>query len=71
MPLSAEESIPWHGPRLNIGTGMHGMPADHARSLAVGEQKGIAIMALPTPELCAKVAKLKRMDANASLHVTC
>ena len=31
---------------------------------AVGGQKGIAIVALLTPELCAKVAKLKRMDAT-------
>jgi hypothetical protein len=38
---------------------------------AVGEQKGIVLVALPTPELWAKVEKRKRMDVNASLHVTC
>jgi|APLow6443716910_1056828.scaffolds.fasta_scaffold732781_1 hypothetical protein len=70
-PLSAEETIPWHGPRLYIGTGMHGSLPIMPEVYAVGEQKGIEIVALPTPELCAKLEKLKSKDVNAILHVTC
>lgn len=59
-PLSAEEAIPWHG-KLPI------MPELYAAA----EEKGIEVVARPTPELCGILQDLKPKDVNAILHVTC
>jgi len=70
-PFSADEAIPWHGKRLYIGTGMYGalpiMPAVYAAA----KKKGIEVVALPTPEVCSKLERMKADDVNAVLHVTC
>ena len=70
-PLSAEEIIPWHGKRLFVGTGMYGKLPIMSELYAAAEEKGIEVVALPTPELCGMLQKLKRKDINAILHVTC
>ena len=70
-PLSAEEAIPWHGKRLFVGTGLYGKLPIMPELYAAAEGKGIEVVALPTPELCSVLQKLKRKEVNAVLHVTC
>ena len=70
-PLSAEEAIPWHGKRLFVGTGMYGKLPIMPELYAAAEEKGIEVVARPTPELCGVLQKLKPRDINAILHVTC
>ena len=38
---------------------------------AAAEEKGIEVVARPTPELCGILQDLKPKDVNAILHVTC
>jgi hypothetical protein len=52
-PLSAEEAIPWHGKRLYVGTGMYGALPIMSEVYAAAEEKGIEVVARPTPEVCA------------------
>jgi hypothetical protein len=70
-PLSAEETIPWHGKRLFVGTGMYGKLPIMPELYAAAEDKGIEVVARPTPELCSVLRELKPKDVNAILHVTC
>jgi hypothetical protein len=70
-PLSAEEALPWHGQRLYIGTGMYGGLPVMPEVYAAAEKRHIEVVALPTPELCAKLKSLRPDDINAVLHVTC
>ena len=70
-PLSAEEAIPWHGKRLFVGTGMYGKLPIMPELYAAAEEKGIEVVARPTPELCGILHDLKPKDVNAILHVTC
>ena len=70
-PLSAEEAIPWHGKQLYVGTGMYGALPIMSEVYAAAEQKGIDVVALPTPELCGLLQKLESKGINAILHVTC
>ena len=70
-PLSAEESIPWAGPRLIVGTGSYGslpiMPQVHEEA----ERRGVEIVALPTKEACTLLRDMAADQINAILHVTC
>jgi len=70
-PLSVDESIPWAGPRLIIGTGAEGrLPImDEVREAA--RRRHVEIVALPTAEACRLIADLDPDDVNAVLHVTC
>ncbi len=70
-PLSADETIPWHGKRLFIGTGMYGKLPVMPEVYAAAENERIEVVALPTPELCNELQKLLPKDVNAVLHVTC
>jgi hypothetical protein len=70
-PLSAEETIPWHGKRLFVGTGMYGKLPIMPELYAAAEEKGIEVVARPTPELSGILRDLKSKDVNAILHVTC
>ena len=70
-PLSAEEAIPWHGKRLYIGTGLYGSLPVMPEVYAAAAQRHIELVALPTPELCAKLKSLRPEEVNAVLHVTC
>jgi hypothetical protein len=70
-PLSAEEAIPWHGERLFVGTGMYGKLPIMPELCTAAEEKGIEVVARPTPELCGMLQDLKPKDVNAILHVTC
>lgn len=54
-----------------IGTGMYGKLPIMPEVYAAAEKEWIEVVALPTPELCGKLLKLKSKDVNAVLHVTC
>ena len=70
-PLSAEEAIPWHGKRLYIGTGLYGSLPVMPEVYAAAAERHIEVVALPTPELCAKLKPLRPDEVNAVLHLTC
>ena len=70
-PLSAEESIPWGGTRLIVGTRAYGklpiMPSVEAEA----KRRGIELVAVPTKQACQLLCSLKRGESFAILHVTC
>jgi len=68
-PLSAHESIPWHGRRLYIGTGMYGSLPVMDEVYAEARERGIEVVALPTPEICGMLEKLGSREVNALLHI--
>jgi len=70
-PLSADESIPWRGKRLFIGTGMYGRLPVMPEVYTAATKAGVEVVALPTPELCSELKKFLPKDVNAVLHVTC
>ena len=70
-PLSAEESIPWSGPRLIVGTGADGRLPIMAEVYELAARRNIEIVALPTESACRLIADLEPDEVNAVLHVTC
>jgi hypothetical protein len=70
-PLSAKESIPWHGKHLYIGTGMYGRLPIMPEVYAEARRRGVEVVAAPTPQICDALAELNTGDINAILHVTC
>ena len=70
-PLSAEESIPWHGRKLFVGTGAYGSLPVMPEVYEEARKKGVEIIAMPTVEVCELLEKFKPRDVNAILHVTC
>lgn len=70
-PLSIEESIPWCGDKLFIGTGAYGRLPLLPDVYSEAERKGVAIIARPTAEICELLNEYKPTDVNAILHVTC
>jgi hypothetical protein len=47
-PLSAEESIPWHGRKLFVGTGAYGSLPVMPEVYEEARKKGVEIIAMPT-----------------------
>ena len=70
-PLSAEESIPWGGSRLVVGTGADGLLPIMAEVYDEAAQRNVEIVALPTEAACCLIADVEPGDVNAVLHVTC
>lgn len=70
-PLSIEESIPWHGEKLFVGTGAYGRLPLMPQLYDEAQRKGVEIVARPTAEICELLQRHKRTDVNAILHVTC
>jgi hypothetical protein len=70
-PLSAEESIPWSGPSLIVGTGADGLLPIMAEVYELAARNHVEIIALPTETACRLIADLEPGDVNAVLHVTC
>jgi hypothetical protein len=70
-PLSAEESIPWGGPRLIVGTGADGLLPIMAEVYELAARRNVEIVALPTETACRLLADLEPGEVNAVLHVTC
>jgi hypothetical protein len=70
-PLSAEESIPWGGPRLIVGTGANGRLPVMAEVYELAASRNVEIVALPTESACRLIADSEPTEVNAVLHVTC
>ena len=70
-PLSADEELPWGGPRLIIGTGAHGSLPIMPEVVAEAAHRNIDLVAVPTEQACRLIAGLKRREVCAVLHVTC
>ena len=70
-PLSAEETLPWSGPRLIIGTGAYGSLPVMGEVSAEAGRRGVELVAVPTEEACRMIAGVEPGDVNAVLHVTC
>lgn len=70
-PLSLDETIPWGGSRLIIGTGQSGslpiLPAVREEAA----RRGVEIVALPTEEALRLICDLDAEDLHAIIHVTC
>jgi len=70
-PLSAEESIPWGGSSLIVGTGVDGLLPIMAQVYTEATRRNVEILALPTEAACRLIADLEPGEVNAVLHVTC
>ena len=70
-PLSADEDIPWSGPRLVVGTGASGRLPVMAEVRTEAEARGVELIVLPTSEARALLRSEDGVDVNAVLHVTC
>ncbi|MEN8108170.1 MAG: hypothetical protein ABFS22_09205 [Pseudomonadota bacterium] len=70
-PLSDQESIPWHGGKLFIGTGAYGSLPVMSEVYKEARRKGVEVVAKPTVEVCRLLEDCKPKDINAILHVTC
>ena len=70
-PLSADERIPWGGPRLIVGTGADGRLPIMAEVYEEAARRNVEIVALPTEAACRLIADLESDEVNAVLHVTC
>ncbi len=70
-PLSADESIPWGGPRLIVGTGVDGRLPVMDEVFEAAARHHVEIVALPTDEACRLISDLDSDEVNAVLHVTC
>jgi hypothetical protein len=51
-PLSDQESIPWHGGKLFIGTGAYGSLPVMSEVYEEARRKGVKVIAKPTVEVC-------------------
>jgi len=70
-PLSADEEIPWGGPRLIIGTGAHGSLPVMAEVVEKAARRNIDLVAVPTDQACRLISGLEPREVRAVLHVTC
>jgi hypothetical protein len=70
-PLSADESIPWGGPRLIVGTGADGLLPIVAEVYKEAARRNVEVVALPTEAACRLIDDLEPGEVNAVLHVTC
>jgi hypothetical protein len=70
-PLSVDESIPWSGGRLIVGTGAEGRLPVMDEVYEAARRRGVEIVALPTAEACQLITDLDPDEVIAVLHVTC
>ena len=70
-PLSIQESIPWGGDRLIIGTGAYGQLPVTPEVNKEAARRHIEIIVVPTREACRLLDGLKSKDTYAVLHCTC
>ncbi len=70
-PLSADESIPWSGNSLYIGTGMYGSLPVMPEVYKEAEQRGVEVVVDKTKAICRLFEEFQPKDINAVLHVTC
>ena len=70
-PLSADETIPWGGKRLIVGTGESGSLPITPDVWREAQRRGVEIVAQPTGEALVLVSDTDARDVRAILHVTC
>ncbi len=70
-PLSTDESIPWGGRRLMVGTGVDGGLPVMIEVYEQAAQRNVEIVALPTEAACQLITDFEAGEVNAILHVTC
>jgi hypothetical protein len=70
-PLSADESIPWGGDRLIVGTGADGQLPVMDEVRADAARRGVALECLPTEDACGLLGSMEDRAIHAILHVTC
>jgi hypothetical protein len=64
-PLSADEELPWGGPRLIIGTGAHGSLPIMPEVAAEAARRNIDLVAVPTEQACRLIAGLKQREVRS------
>jgi hypothetical protein len=70
-PLSADEELPWGGPRLSIGTGARASLPIMPQVVEEATRRNIDLVAVPTEQACRLISGLKPREVRAVLHVTC
>jgi hypothetical protein len=70
-PLSADEELPWGGPRLIIGTGAYGSLPIMPEVVAEAARRNTDLVAVPTEQACRLIVGLERREVRAVLHITC
>ncbi len=70
-PLSVDETIPWGGRRLVIGTGESGSLPIMPDVWHEAQRRGVEIVAEPTEKALLLLRDTKPGDVRAILHVTC
>ena len=70
-PLSMDETIPWGGSRLIIGTGQSGSMPILPAVWQEADRRGVEIVAFPTEEALRLICDLDAKDLYAIIHVTC
>jgi hypothetical protein len=70
-PLSADETIPWGGGRLLVGTGESGSLPILPGVWAEAERRGVELVAVPTEEALRLIGDVDAGDVYAVIHVTC
>lgn len=70
-PLSADEDIPWSGPRLVVGTGASGRLPIMSEVWEEARVRGVELIAVPTAEACQLLGSVEAGKVSAILHVTC
>jgi len=63
-PLSANEEIPWGGPRLIIGTGAHGSLPIMDEVVEEAARQNINLVAVPTEQACRLISGLKPREVQ-------
>jgi hypothetical protein len=70
-PLSHREDLPWGGRELLVGTGYQGRLPVMDEVYREAERRGIQVLAVTTPEACARLRDADPRDVHAVLHSTC
>lgn len=70
-PLSADETIPWGGKRLIVGTGESGSLPITADVWHEAQRRGVEVVAEPTEKALLLLRDIDAKDVRAVLHVTC
>lgn len=70
-PLSAHERIPWGGKVLLVGTGAQGKLPVTPGVAAAARERGVEVVAEPTPRVVKRLRDLDARDVYAVVHVTC
>ena len=66
-PLSADEKLPWGGPRLIIGTGAHGSLPIIPEMVQKAARRHIDLVAVPTEQACGLISGLEPREVRADL----